>query len=78
MLVLNRKRDQGIVISGNIRIRVLSVKGNTVRLGIEAPSEVSILRNELCAAEDNPLPGELPVTAAEIGMPAHVSVSVSI
>ena len=47
MLVLNRKSDQEIVLGGNIRVKVLSVKGNTVRLGIEAPGEVSILRGEL-------------------------------
>jgi carbon storage regulator CsrA len=47
MLILTRKADQDIIINGNIRIRVLSTKGNTVRLGIEAPNEISILRGEL-------------------------------
>lgn len=47
MLVLNRKSDQEIILGGNIRVKVLSVKGNTVRLGIDAPGEVSILRGEL-------------------------------
>jgi len=47
MLVLSRKADQGIVILGNIRVRVLSVRGNRVRLGIEAPREVSVTRDEL-------------------------------
>ena len=47
MLVLSRKVDQEIVIDGNIKIRVLNVKGNTIRLGIEAPQEVHIVRGEL-------------------------------
>lgn len=51
MLVLNRKSDQEILVGGNIRVKVLSVKGNTVRLGIEAPGEVSILRGELTLAD---------------------------
>ena len=47
MLVLSRKVDQEIVIDGNIKIRVLKVKGNTIRLGIEAPQDVHIARGEL-------------------------------
>ena len=47
MLVLTRKADQEIVISGNIRVRVLSVRGNRVRLGIDAPRDVSLARQEL-------------------------------
>lgn len=51
MLVLNRKCDQEILIDGNICVKVLSVKGNTVRIGIEAPGEVPILRRELTDIE---------------------------
>ncbi|MGP0066457.1 MAG: carbon storage regulator CsrA [Isosphaeraceae bacterium] len=47
MLVLSRKRDQSIVIDGDIRITVVSIHGNQVRLGIEAPNSVSIFREEL-------------------------------
>lgn len=47
MLILTRKADQEIIIDGNIRIRVLSVKGNSIRLGLTAPDEVSIIRGEL-------------------------------
>lgn len=71
MLVLNRKREQGIVIAGNIRIRVLSVKGNTVRLGIEAPSDVSILRDELSSKVS-----EIPIAATNINVPADMSASI--
>ena len=47
MLVLSRKRDQSIVIDGDIRITVVSIQGNQVRIGIEAPISVSIFREEL-------------------------------
>jgi carbon storage regulator len=50
MLVLSRKSGQEIVIAGNIRVRVLEVRGNRVRLGFTAPDDVEIQRAELVAA----------------------------
>ena len=47
MLVLSRKRDETIFIGGNIRIKVVGISGNQVRLGIEAPNEVKVIREEL-------------------------------
>lgn len=47
MLVLSRKKNQKIVIDGNIFITVVEVRGDRVRLGIEAPPEVLIRREEL-------------------------------
>lgn len=47
MLVLSRRVDERIVIDGNIRITVVSIRGNQVRLGIEAPSWINIYRQEL-------------------------------
>ena len=43
MLVLSRKQNQEIIIGDNIKITVVKMKGNTVRLGIEAPREVNVL-----------------------------------
>jgi carbon storage regulator len=48
MLVLSRKLDEAIVIDGNIRIKVLDIRGRHVRLGIEAPGQVPVFREELC------------------------------
>lgn len=48
MLVLVRRCDESIVIRGNIVVTVLGVDGDRVKLGIEAPREISILRQELC------------------------------
>jgi carbon storage regulator CsrA len=47
MLVLTRKLNERIVIGDNIRITVVGIRGNHVRLGIEAPTDVTILRDEL-------------------------------
>lgn len=54
MLVLTRKIGEEIVIAGDIRVTVLSIrKGHTV-LGLSAPLTVPILRSELCTAEKQP------------------------
>lgn len=53
MLVLTRKPQEKIRIGDNITITVIKTKGQGVRLGIEAPSDVSILRGELVAAHDS-------------------------
>ncbi len=47
MLVLSRKPDDTIAIGDDITITLLQVKGDTVRLGIDAPEDVKILRGEL-------------------------------
>jgi carbon storage regulator len=47
MLVLTRKHNESIVLDGNIVVTVLEVRGNRVRLGITAPREIPIQREEL-------------------------------
>jgi len=47
MLVLSRKKSESIVINDNIIITVVEVRGDKVRLGIEAPREVPIHRSEV-------------------------------
>jgi len=47
MLVLSRKTDEAIRIGEDIKICVLSVKGRQVRLGLEAPRDVAINREEI-------------------------------
>jgi carbon storage regulator len=49
MLILTRRIGEEIVIAGDIRVTVVSIKGKHVRLGITAPSSVSIARRELLA-----------------------------
>lgn len=47
MLVLGRKSNESIIIGDDITITILSVDGDRVKIGINAPSDVSILRQEL-------------------------------
>ena len=47
MLVLSRKINEEIVIGNGIRVKVLGVHGNQVRLGIVAPKEVPVYREEI-------------------------------
>jgi carbon storage regulator len=58
MLVLARKLGEKLVLGDNIVITVLQVRGNQVRLGVQAPAGVRILRGELAlpaeAADGNP------------------------
>lgn len=50
MLVLSRKQDEKIVIGDSITLMVVSIQGDKVRLGIEAPKDVSIHREEVYRA----------------------------
>ena len=52
MLVLSRKESEELVISDEIRIRVLRIQGGTIRLGIEAPKDISIRRAELVRGDE--------------------------
>jgi carbon storage regulator CsrA len=54
MLVLTRRIDEEIIIGDDIRVTVLAIQGNTVRLGFTAPRSVRIMRPEVQA---RPVPG---------------------
>ena len=47
MLVLTRKSNQSVMIGDDIEVTVLSIVGEKVRIGIQAPREVPVFRNEL-------------------------------
>ena len=47
MLVLSRRLGETLVIGDNVKVSVLGISGNQVRLGIEAPKEVSVHREEV-------------------------------
>lgn len=66
MLVLSRKKNERIVINDNIVITVVEVRGDKVRLGIEAPKDVPVHREEVYQAiHGKPAPSaETPKPAA--------------
>lgn len=51
MLVLSRKRNEAIVIGNDIRLVIVAIQGDKVRLGIEAPKNVQVDRDEIHQAK---------------------------
>jgi carbon storage regulator CsrA len=68
MLVLTRKANQQLLIGNDIVITVVKVRGNTIRLGIEAPRDVRVVRSELDAKPETK-------TAADASPEASVLIS---
>ena len=70
MLILSRKTGETVVIDGRIRVKVIRVEGDVVKIGIDAPAEVSIHRQEIydeiqrsnkeAATPDQPVVPKLP------------------
>lgn len=50
MLVLSRQRDESIIIGDNIVVTIVDIRGDKVRLGIQAPSEIPVHRREVFEA----------------------------
>ena len=61
MLILSRRVGERIIIDGGIVVMVAQIKGNQVRIGVEAPPHVGIYREELLAGS---ITGRNPVGAA--------------
>lgn len=47
MLILTRKKDESIIINGNIEIQIMSIEEGKVKIGIEAPKDIEIFRSEV-------------------------------
>ncbi|MFM8478788.1 MAG: carbon storage regulator CsrA [Planctomycetaceae bacterium] len=47
MLVLSRQSDEAIIIGDNIRVTIVEVRGDKVRIGIDAPRDVTVHRQEI-------------------------------
>lgn len=68
MLVLSRKKNESIVINNDIVITVVEIRGDKVRLGIEAPKDVPVHRQEVYEAIHGtkaPAPASAPAVAAK-------------
>ncbi len=50
MLVLGRKKGESIVINDEIELKIISIEGDTVKLGVEAPKNIAIHRKEVYEA----------------------------
>jgi len=67
MLILSRRKDESVIIDGRIEVAVVDIKGDQVKLGIKAPRDVKVFRNEVfqaIQAENKAAasaPAELPV-----------------
>jgi carbon storage regulator len=55
MLVLSRKKDESIIINDHIRVTIVEIRGDKVRLGIDAPKDVTVHRREVYEAIQNQL-----------------------
>jgi carbon storage regulator len=60
MLVLSRKVGEKFWIGENIAITVVRISGGGVRIGIEAPEELPVVREELKLAQKSPAPARVP------------------
>lgn len=76
MLVLSRKEGEKLVIGDNITVVVSRVAGNRVTLGIEAPSDVRIVRGELKAQERPVVKHELELVGTRQRRAATVTIEV--
>ena len=67
MLVLSRQRDESIIIGDNVQITVVDIRGDKVRLGIQAPTEIPVHRREVFDAihRNEVAAGEKAVTKAD-------------
>lgn len=68
MLVLSRKKGETILIGDDIELSILEIIGDTVKIGIKAPSEIGILRKELYVSVEhmNQNAEKSTITAAEL------------
>ncbi len=64
MLVLRRKAGESIVLAGTIYVTVLVIEGKRVKIGVSAPPDVSIVREELAGTAPSTLPPQAPENKA--------------
>lgn len=71
MLVLSRKLNERIMVGDDIVISVVEVRGDQVKLGIEAPRTVKVYRQEVFDAiqDENRRAAEIPATLPDLGLP---------
>ncbi|MBN2023110.1 MAG: carbon storage regulator CsrA [Pirellulales bacterium] len=71
MLVLSRQRDESIIINDNVVVTVVDIRGDKVRLGIDAPNEIPVHRREVYEAiqRENRRAGQPPAPGGKASTP---------
>jgi carbon storage regulator len=71
MLVLSRQRDESIIIGDNVQVTVVDIRGDKVRLGIEAPSDIPVHRKEVFDAIQRENRKAAGISAADLPTEPH-------
>jgi len=73
MLILSRKKDESVIIDDGIEISVVDIRGDQVKLGIKAPRDVKVYRNEVFQAiqAENRAAASAPVDLPSLELPKN-------
>lgn len=71
MLILSRRKDESVIIDGRIEVAIVDIKGDQVKLGIKAPRDVKVFRNEVYQAiqAENRAAADAPVDLPTLKLP---------
>ena len=73
MLILSRSKDESVIIDGRIEVAIVDIKGDQVKLGIKAPRDVKVFRNEVFQAiqAENKAAAAAPVDLPALDLPGE-------
>ncbi|MCK5250190.1 MAG: carbon storage regulator CsrA [Spirochaetaceae bacterium] len=73
MLILSRRKDESVIIDGRIEVAIVDIKGDQVKLGIKAPRDVKVFRNEVFQAiqAENKAAAAAPVDLPALDLPGE-------
>ena len=71
MLILSRRKDESVIIDGRIEVAIVDIKGDQVKLGIKAPRDVKVFRNEVFQAiqAENKAAASAPIDLPTLKLP---------
>ncbi len=73
MLILSRRKNQSVIIDERIEVTIVDIKGDQIKLGIQAPPDVSVFRNEVFLAiqDENRAAVSAPVNLPSLNLPGN-------